>query len=161
MLNQPSDNIVLTFEQQQQVETAKKWLNNLQNETTIAVAKLTEVRADSDRIVKEKAYQDDLLKSVTEKVKELQARHDVLLANLETGNTILSDNAAKAAAITADSEARLVAVKAKEDALQVAIKEHEANVKAHAIKGNELDARAERINQAYTRLASVLDEIKL
>lgn len=148
MNDAPNSNVKLTFDQLQAIDTTEKRLANLQTEVSVAVSNLTAARLDAERVTKERIYQDDLLKSVTEKVKELQARHDVLLSNIQTGNAILSDNAAKAAAITAESEAKLVELDNKETALNVAIKEHEANVKAHEVKSKQLDVDYDTVKKA-------------
>jgi hypothetical protein len=65
MLNQETENVKLTFEQLRQIDVVQKRLSNLESEITIATKNLNALKKDTDRIYKEKMYQEELLANLT------------------------------------------------------------------------------------------------
>jgi len=75
MLNQETENVKLDFEQLQKIDVVQKRLANLESEINIASKNLTALKKDTDRIYKEKTYQEELLADLTSKTddKKLQS----------------------------------------------------------------------------------------
>ena len=84
MQTSPNENVKLTFEQMQQIDVVEKRLANLQIEVSLATKLLTETRLDSERLTKERIYQNGLLSDLLRKVEEADLKYGKLLEDIKT-----------------------------------------------------------------------------
>lgn len=61
MINTPSNNIILSIEEQNRVNFLENRLKNFQDEITIAKKQLEDTRIECDKVTKERIYQEELI----------------------------------------------------------------------------------------------------
>lgn len=84
MITQETDNVKLTFDQLQAIDTAQKRLAVIESEITNAQKVLKGTKMESDRAVKELAYHEELLADLTAKT---EAKNKELIDVKENLNT--------------------------------------------------------------------------
>ncbi len=89
MINEPTSNPTLTFDQLQAQDASQKILANLQSEINIATKVLKGTKLESDRAVKDKAYQEELLANVKIQVEEETKQANYLTSEIAQSNVIL------------------------------------------------------------------------
>lgn len=90
---QPNENVKLTFDQLQQIDTVEKRLVNLQSEISIGRDNLTAIRLECEKVTKERLYQEELLAEITKNVEVIQGKHTDVLNDLQsTSDTLLEVN---------------------------------------------------------------------
>lgn len=72
MLNQPENNIKLTDAQLQAIEEVKNRLSNMESEVTIATKNLKVIKQDTEKAIKERAYEEERLDSIVKQIKPLE-----------------------------------------------------------------------------------------
>lgn len=160
-MESPNANVELTFDQLQAIDTTQKRLANLQNEISVAAQNLDVARQDLEKVTKERIYQDELLKTVSQKVADLQSKYDTLVSTIEIANTLLSETTAKARTITAECEERLASIESKEETLKTALTEHTTNVEVHTVRSKQLAEDIEAVNNAKNILKTAIESITL
>lgn len=154
----PSENVVLSSAQLNQINTVERKLTNLSNEVTIGKKELLATSNDLERITKEKEYQQELLTIVSAQLVEAQSVVD----KLNESKLVLSDELAKLssdiAAKTSVHTAKETELKDREDAVaereQQSSNRHDAWAKAEILHGNE----TEEFNEKVAKLQAVLKE---
>lgn len=73
MIESPTPNVELTFEQLQQIETSKGILRNIEAETAIANKNLSVLQKEVIKATKEREYQEELLAGLQERAAEKDA----------------------------------------------------------------------------------------
>jgi len=63
MIDTPTDNVKLSFDQLQAIDFTQKKLANLESEIKIANKNLKIVITDCDKVIKEKAYREEQLET--------------------------------------------------------------------------------------------------
>lgn len=71
MIDTPTTNPTLTFDQLQAIDTTKKILSNLESEITNAQKILRGTKMECDRAVKEKEYQEELVSDLSSQTQTL------------------------------------------------------------------------------------------
>lgn len=89
--NPEENNIKLTSEQTQAIEETKSRLMNLEVEISIANKNLKALKSDTERITKEKIYQEELLAKVNTQIDDANSRLTSLLGAVLTGTNALSE----------------------------------------------------------------------
>lgn len=94
-IDTPNDNVKLNFDQLQAIDTAQKRLSVLESEVGIAQKILKGTKMEIDRAVKEKAYQEEILGTVSAQLNEKKSfasklDEDILAKQAELHN-ILSE----------------------------------------------------------------------
>lgn len=96
MIDTPSDNIKLTFEQMQQIDVVEKRLAVLKNEITISQNLLIGTRMEMDRATKEKEYQEELLSNLQTQVEDFSKKKDILIneinSSIETNDKLKEES---------------------------------------------------------------------
>lgn len=159
MLTQPENNITLSSEQSQAIEEVKNRLANIESEVSIATKNLRVIKADSEKAIKDKAYQEELLVSVSAQVVEKQSILDNLNSSINEASTKLSNLQSEI-----NTKVELQAKMNKE------LKEREEKIeyqeKVLFTKGNLLDSYREELEQKnndfnlkVTKLEEVLKQL--
>lgn len=78
MIEKNSKNIQLSLEQLQQLDVYQTRMTNLDNEIFSASKHLQEIRQDTDRLTREKEYQQELLNTLTKQTTDLEEKKQVL-----------------------------------------------------------------------------------
>lgn len=74
MLDNQDTTIILTIEQQQAIEETKVRLLNLENEISLGNKALKQLKSESERAIKDKAYQEELLDEIVAKVSSARSQ---------------------------------------------------------------------------------------
>jgi DNA repair exonuclease SbcCD ATPase subunit len=90
MLNNDTSTIKLTDEQTIQITEVKTRVMNLESEVSIATKNLKSIKGESERAIKDKAYQEELLANVKTQVEEEQKQLNYLISEIANSNTILT-----------------------------------------------------------------------
>jgi chromosome segregation ATPase len=88
--NNSTSNPTLTFDQLQAIDVAQKTLANLQSEIVIATKILKGTKMESDRAVKEKLYQEELLENTKTQVEDETKQLNYLTSEIAQSNVILT-----------------------------------------------------------------------
>lgn len=144
MINEGNDNVKLTFDQLQAIDVVEKRLGNLQSEINIATKNLTALKKDTDRIYKEKTYQEELLANLTKQTEDKTKEISDLKANITEHTAMLNnvlaeykDHTEKIATGKADHSAREDMILKKET--ELAEKSEELNGKLTEHQNNVSD----------------------
>jgi hypothetical protein len=89
--NNTTANPTLTFDQLQAIDVAQKTLANLQSEITNATKVLKGTKMESDRAVKEKVYQEELLSDLTLQVESKTITISTLDKDIDEKTTSLNE----------------------------------------------------------------------
>lgn len=94
MLTQPENTIKLSDEQQLAIEEVKNRLSNLESEISIANKNLKGIKLETEKAIKDKMYQEELLSNVVDKIsnstKELSELEPKVTEKTEQLNNLLS-----------------------------------------------------------------------
>lgn len=111
MIETPEKNIVLSFEQQNHLNTFQNKLANLEGEIVKAQKNLKGIKMESERATKEKEYNEELLSEIGSKIEknqnqlkdiktEKELNEQALHSHLEQSKTIQQIHTAKTAELT-------------------------------------------------------------
>ncbi len=156
MNDQPTDNVKLNFDQLQAIDTAQKRLAVIESEIAIANKTLKGTKLESDRAIKERAYQEELLVEATKQVDSKQAiatklDEDILekTSALNTLNVEINDK-------KASQEAREMRIKNDEASVATASNNLLAKERVLAEKVRVYEAGAEEFNSKVAKLKEVI-----
>ena len=127
-IEQPNENIKLSLEQLQQIDIVQKRLSVLESEITNANKVLKGTKMEIDRVVKEKAYQEELLAKLLENTKKAKIEYEELLSNVKISKKILLDNQEKSRVISSSIDNKSQDISKREKQLIVNEKSHDKNV---------------------------------
>ena len=125
MIETPTENVKLTFEQLQQLDVVQKRLAVLESEMAIATKLLKGTRLEGDRALKEKIYQEELLATVKEKIEKAQKDLDSLVVRVAESSVVLNEKRAESEDIHIAAQQTLGVLNDREDRLAKAEKEYE------------------------------------
>jgi len=91
MLNTPNSNVKLTLENIQQEAEIQGRLSVLQSEITNATKILRGTKMEIDRAIKEKSYQEDLLKKTLQDTEKATNKFNEILVEIKTNEKTLND----------------------------------------------------------------------
>ncbi len=159
MTEQPTANVQLTFDQQQAIDTATKRLTNIQNESSSASKLLGEIRNDTDRITKEKEYQQSVLDGLNADISTAIRHRDELVA---INNSILQANTEvqrHSDDLVTANDSKALELKDREDAvtareLDVTAKESELDRKL-----KQLEEDSKNVADKKATIQSIIDSI--
>lgn len=157
MIETPTENVKLTFEQLQQIDVTQKRLAQLESEITIATKTLRGTKLEADRATKENAYQQELLMKISTQVdakkKELEELNSVYtqtkseLSNLQSN---IADKTVTQAAKDTELKNREDKLASGELALSKAKAKLEDDQNVHEQNVSVVNAKVEAIKQAIS-----------
>jgi len=140
MIETPNENVKLSFDQMQAIDLTQKRLSILESEIAVCQKVLRGTKLESDRAIKEKAYQNELLDSVNKQLSEKQS----ILSKLDEEILVKSNEKAQLLSYVANNkdaqEKREMELKDKEDkvvALEVSSQESINDLKALQVQFQE------------------------
>ena len=153
--NNTTSNPTLTFDQLQAIDVAQKTLANLQSEITNATKVLRGTKLESDRAVKDKAYQEELLANAKTQVEEETKQLNYLTSEIAQSNVILGK-------LNDEINSKTDIQKKKDDDLQAresAVQNREIEVaKVESSLGTKVSAHAET-SQTFNSKVAKLKEV--
>ncbi len=158
MTEQPVANVKLTLEQLQQIDLVETRMANLQSELKNGYRDLNILTNDTQRITKEREYQQELLTGLSQQVKDAQAKVDALNTIHSETSTVLANLNAEISSKIADITTKEMALKDREDvniAKEVELVERESKV-SH--KEADLLERTNALKVRITRISQVINE---
>lgn len=160
MIETPSKNVELTFEQLQQIDVVQKNLANLHNETSIATKLLIVTRKDTEKATKEKVYQEELLADLKIKTEVAEDKLKKVLSALESSEITLKDNIEKAKTVGIANETKNQELYKKEIEIKVSEEQYQKNVEDFNIKFNQLLEDQLSINTAKNAFLKAIETVK-
>lgn len=158
MTEQPSDNIVLTFEQQQKIAAAMSRLDKVQDEVLKATTTRNELQVACIQLEKDKTYRDEELEKVNAKIAEVER----VLASIETSaknyTEIVEGARTETANLASKHTQREEEVTKKEQDIAERNAALSANEIAHAKKAADLDAKKTAIEKARFIMKDALND---
>lgn len=155
-MEQPTENVKLSFEQLQAEDVAKKRLANLESEISIATRNLKILKGDTDRATKENIYQNEMLSTVCDQVIDKQNKatklDEEILEKSAQLNQLLSECKGYGDKIISDK----MSLKDREDT--VSKREQEVIDKSKKIDENNqlLQSHIETHNKKVSKLKEVI-----
>ena len=156
MIENQSENVKLTFEQLQQLDTFQKRLDNLKHESDTALRTLSVTKNDLDRLGKDKAYQESLLKEVTENVVKSTAEYTNLLAQIEDSKVTIARNNEEADKIAHKHVAKAQELSEKESSLTESISKHNEDKNMFNSQYEAFSKDKEVVNKAKIALSNAI-----
>lgn len=117
MIYTPENNIKLDDKQTQAIEETKIRLLNLEGEISIGNKNLKVIKAETERAIKEKTYQEGLLAAVETKLTLLRESLADLEEKVSGKRKELSDLLAEIEKSTSETELKKIELKEREDAV--------------------------------------------
>lgn len=117
MIDQPTENVKLTLDQLKQLEVVETRLGNLQTEIKLATKNLSALTNDTNRITKEKEYQEGLLVTVSTQVIEGQNKVNTLNEQILVLQDTLAKTASEISTKRAEFTKKEVSMNEREDSL--------------------------------------------
>lgn len=159
MIDSPSENVKLTFDQLQQIDVTKKQLANLQSEIANAIKLVKVNKLEMDKITKEKQYQEQLFVELELKVKELQKHHSNLLVDIENDKKNLNEINEKMKSLTEEHKKKSDALEISENKHKLDIIEHEKKVGEYNIQSTKLESDKLAVKSVQDAFSKVIEQI--
>lgn len=146
MITSPSESVKLTDAQAKQLEYFKAQLENMQNEYAVSQNNLVAVRKEAVTALKEKEYQQELLRGITERTLDAEQKIGVLHATIKEMEHKLS---------IATERAHTIGVENEEKAANLAVREKELSILEKSAKDKQ-----ELLNKQSKKLAEDAESIE-
>lgn len=158
MLNNNETNITYSKEQSQAIEGVKTTLLNLESEVSIAQKNLRAIKSETERVTKEKIYQEECLNDVSIKV-------EIAKNSLDEMSQTLQDKNSELAHLNSEIVTKSTSLNSKENEL----KEREELVSKNenyliekdgqiTVRENELKLNIEEFNLKVEKVKEVISE---
>jgi len=151
--------VILTKNQSDQIDMVKQRLSVLESEISNASKILKGIRSETDRAVKEKSYQEELLNNFTIKTKKAEATYKELLSNMDSVKESLLSDQKKAGIIRASNEKKTEELSHREKELIVKEKSHDKNVNDFNIKNEKFLKDRSSLEKAQSILLEAIKSI--
>lgn len=159
MIDTPTENVALTFEQMQQIDVVQKKLSNIQNEIVLASKLLNQTKLECQNVTKEKVYQEELLDTLKIKVSEIKNIHEDLNGKVELSKNTLEENNRKSKEIIQLYESKSIELKDKEEFLNIKIENHTKNVEEFKKESKNLLEEKKLVDNAKSIFSKALESI--
>lgn len=138
MIDSPTENVKLTFEQLQQIDVVEKRLSNLQSEIANANKILKGTKSECDRALKEKLYQEELAFNLASQIKELTTSRDNLAKEITLSTQALEDTKKTSKDLSESNYAKTDELLKREQKISQSETEHLLKVEDFNNKYNQL-----------------------
>ena len=159
MINSPTENVKLTFEQLQQIDVVQKQLANLQSEINIASKSLNVLKKDCDKVTKERIYQEELLSNLTVDVKKVEDRLGELTKERDTAIAQLDKAREETTKLNSSNCKKDLELKDRENKLQKEEEDLEKKVADFNIKSNQLLKEQDDLKNKKSILSKAIEQI--
>lgn len=146
MIDEPTKNPELSFDQLQAIDVVQKRLSNLEAEIAIAAKNLSIEKKEVVKATKEREYQEELLAKLNAQVPALQAEKDKIEAAVKAGEERLAKIIQEDRVLKAEQTATAIQQTERENALR----ESEAKLaqQQDALRQENADLKAEKAKLA-------------
>lgn len=160
MINTPSESIIFTDTQTAQLDELKKRLLNFEGEISIAQKNIKTHKAETEAVIKERAYQEELFKQAqdnTEKAKVILAD---IYSEIEKAQEILNNCNQETKLINDSNIVRASELKEREEILAVGEKEYNKKVENFTNNYNEFLKDKVFVETAKDAFLKALEAVK-
>jgi hypothetical protein len=152
-------NIKLTPEQTQAIEETKARLFNLESEISIANKNLKFIKGESEKAIKDRIYQEELLEKVSIQVREEETRLATLIASTLSGSNALSEINQEVA--KKKEEFATLVTSMRDKAEYISFKENELITRetSVALREEDLKESEELLNNKHAKIKAFAETI--
>lgn len=159
MIDTPTENVKLTFEQLQQIDVFQKTLANINNEISINTKFLISERAECEKATKETIYQKELLGELETKVESIKIRLKDLGDNLNINRIELEEINKKSQTLGLVNQTRSEELDKKDKDLKINLEEYNKELEIFNVKFKELLEDQFSVNSAKEAFLKALETI--
>ncbi len=155
MTDNETNTPILTPEQLKAIEYSKTVLHNLEAEISIAQKTLKQTKSESERAIKDKAYQEGLLNEISPKVIEKTSQINALNEEINNASTVFSKLQAEIKTKTAEQVEKDSEFQAKSDGLDKIIAEYNEKT----TQSNKKEASLQKDNMIFNQKVAELKRV--
>lgn len=138
MIDTPTDNVKLTFEQMQQIDVVEKRLVVLKNEITISQNLLMGTRMETDRATKEREYQEELLSNLQSQVEDFSNKKDALVLDINSSIEINDKLKLETTKMNEENHRKISEIVSRENELKIKEENFNKRMEDFNIKSSQL-----------------------